>query len=93
MTDKEKIKAEIERLILYVEEHWDCERESGAKSFASMLKDFIYSLPEETVEEYEAEINYWNQRGLSIRLDKSLKALGFKEGDIVKITIVKEEEL
>lgn len=39
----------------------------------------------------KAEINYWNQRGLSIRIeDKCLEDFGFKEGDKVKVTIIKE---
>ena len=42
-------------------------------------------------EEMKAEINYWNQRGLSIRMEKSLEELGFKEGDKVKVIITKED--
>lgn len=40
----------------------------------------------------QSEINYWNQRGLSIRLeDKCLEDLGFEEGDKVRIIIIKED--
>lgn len=38
----------------------------------------------------EGEIGYWNQRGLSIRLDQSLEKLGYGEDTKVKIIIVKE---
>lgn len=34
-----------------------------------------------------AEVGYWNQRGLSIKLDKPLEKLGFEEGDKVTILI------
>lgn len=40
----------------------------------------------------DAEINYWNHRGLSIRFDKCLEDLGFKEGDKVKVQISKMEK-
>ena len=39
----------------------------------------------------EGEVGYWNQTGLSIRLDKSLEKLGCSEGDKVKIIILKDE--
>ena len=38
----------------------------------------------------EAEVGYWNQRGLSIHLDKSLEKLGFEEGDKVIIQLKKK---
>ena len=38
----------------------------------------------------EGEIGYWNQRGLSIRLDQSLERLGYDEDTKVKIIIVKQ---
>ena len=41
-------------------------------------------------EAVEGEIGYWNQRGLSIRLDKSLERLGYDMDTKVKIVIVKE---
>lgn len=41
-------------------------------------------------EAVEGEIGYWNQRGLSIRLDKSLERLGYDMDTNVKIVIVKE---
>ena len=104
MDKLEKIKAEIQRRldILYPQlpdahkvEHEDISLEQtcslGKYVALESLADFINSLPEEPVKEYEAEINYWNQRGLSIRLDKNLEDLGFEEGDKVKITIIKEE--
>ena len=37
-----------------------------------------------------AEVGYWNQRGLSIKLDKPLEKLGFEEGDKVTILISKK---
>lgn len=40
-------------------------------------------------EAVEGEIGYWNQRGLSIRLDKSLEKLGYDEDTKVKIIIIK----
>ena len=40
----------------------------------------------------EGEIGYWNQRGLSIRLDQSLEKLGYGEDTKVKIIIVKDEQ-
>lgn len=39
----------------------------------------------------EGEIGYWNQRGLSIRLDQSFEKLGYGEDTKVKIIIVKED--
>lgn len=41
-------------------------------------------------EAVEGEIGYWNQRGLSIRLDKSLEKLGYGEDTEVRIIIVKQ---
>lgn len=41
-------------------------------------------------EAVEGEVGYWNQRGLSIRLDKSLERLGYDMDTKVKIVIVKE---
>lgn len=38
----------------------------------------------------EGEIGYWNQRGLSIRLDQSLEKLGYDEDTKVKIIIMKQ---
>lgn len=40
----------------------------------------------------EGEIGYWNQRGLSILLDKSLEKLGYDEGTKVKIIIINDKE-
>jgi hypothetical protein len=40
----------------------------------------------------EGEIGYWNQRGLSIRIDKSLERLGYDMDTKVKIIIVKQDE-
>ena len=37
-----------------------------------------------------AEVGYWNQRGLSLCLDKSLEKLGYKDGDKVIIQIRKK---
>ena len=36
-----------------------------------------------------AEVGYWNQRGLSLLLDKPLEKLGYKEGDRVAVQIRK----
>ena len=38
----------------------------------------------------DGEIGYWNQSGLSIRLDQSLEKLGYGEDTKVKIIIVKQ---
>lgn len=38
----------------------------------------------------DGDINYWNQRGLSMKFDKSLEKLGFEEGTRVKVLIIKE---
>ena len=43
-------------------------------------------------EAVEGEIGYWNQRGLSIRLDKSLERLGYDMDTKVRIVIVKKKE-
>ena len=66
-----------------------------------------YPLPEDTVlfhkgveegkrlmmeEAVGGEIGYWNQRGLSILLDKSLERLGYDIDTKVKIVIVKEDD-
>ena len=37
-----------------------------------------------------AEVGYWNQRGLSLRIDKPLEKLGYKEGDKVIVQIRKK---
>lgn len=37
-----------------------------------------------------AEVGYWNQRGLSLRLNKSLEKLGYEEGNKVIIQIRKK---
>ena len=45
----------------------------------------------EMIEEaVEGEIGYWNQRGLSIRLDQSLEKIGYDEDTKVKIIIIKQ---
>ena len=46
---------------------------------AEMMKDAV-----------EGEIGYWNQRGLSIRLDQSLERLGYDEDTKVRIIITKK---
>ena len=43
-------------------------------------------------EAVEGEIGYWNQRGLSIRLDKSLERLGYDMDTKVKLIIVKQND-
>lgn len=45
-----------------------------------------------TEEAVEGEIGYWNQRGLSIRLDKSLERLGYDMDTKVKIIIIKDND-
>lgn len=40
----------------------------------------------------DGEIGYWNQSGLSIRLDQSLEKLGYDMDTKVKIIIVKEDD-
>ena len=40
----------------------------------------------------DGEIGYWNQSGLSIRLDQSLAKLGYDMDTKVKIIIVKEDD-
>ena len=40
----------------------------------------------------EGEIGYWNQRGLSIRFDKSLEKLGYDMDTKVKIIIIKDND-
>jgi len=42
-------------------------------------------------EAVEGEVGYWNQRGLSILLDKSLEKLGYDENTKVKLIIVKDK--
>lgn len=54
--------------------YWGCK--AGAEWMASQGKT--------------AEVGYWNQRGLSLRLDKSLEKLGYKEGDEVIIQLRKK---
>ncbi len=43
-------------------------------------------------EAVEGEVGYWNQRGLSIRLDQSLEKLGYDMDRKVKMLIVKEDD-
>lgn len=40
----------------------------------------------------EGEIGYWNQRGLSIRLDQSLERLGYDTDTNVRIIIIKDND-
>lgn len=40
----------------------------------------------------EGEIGYWNQRGLSIRLEQSLEKIGYDEDTKVKVIIVKQDD-
>ena len=47
---------------------------------AEMMKDAV-----------EGEIGYWNQRGLSIRLDQSLEKLGYDEDTKVEVIIKKKD--
>lgn len=45
-----------------------------------------------TKDAVEGEIGYWNQTGLSIRLDQSLERLGYGEDTEVKVIIVKQDD-
>lgn len=58
---------------------WDGVNEGKKAMEEQMTKDAV-----------EGEIGYWNQRGLSIRLDQSLEKLGYDEDIKVKIIIVKQ---
>ena len=66
---------------LKAKEWSDGYNEGIAKGKEQMTKDAV-----------DGEIGYWNQRGLSILLDKSLEKLGYDEDIKVKIIIIKDKE-
>lgn len=58
--------------------------------FSGFVKEIFMAGAKWAVSQGEpAEINYWNHRGLSIRLDKPLEKLGYEEGDKVVVQIRK----
>lgn len=71
------------------EEYADGEMMSGLaeRAFVDGAKWQKEQMMKEAV---EGEIGYWNQTGLSIRLDQSLEKLGYGEDTEVKIIIVKQ---
>ena len=66
--------------------------EETADLFTIVALDAAQRAREELVMKYavEGEIGYWNQSGLSIRLDQSLERLGYDMDTKVKIIIVKQ---
>lgn len=68
--------------------------EEYSKNFSQYFREGVKEIFKEGAKWTEgqgepAEINYWNHRGLSIRLDKPLEKLGYEEGDKVVVQIRK----
>lgn len=74
-------KKDVEDMYLSDNRHFlKCYEQGKVDMRVEMMKDAV-----------EGEIGYWNQRGLSIRLDKSLERLGYDMDTKVKIIIVKQD--
>lgn len=75
-------KKDVEDMYMSDNRHFlKCYEQGKVDMKVQMMKDAV-----------EGEIGYWNQRGLSIRLDQSLERLGYGEDTRVKIIIVKEDD-
>ena len=75
-------KKDVEDMYLSDNRHFlKCYEQGKVDMRVEMMKDAV-----------EGEIGYWNQRGLSIRLDKSLERLGYDMDTKVKILIVKNDD-
>lgn len=73
-------KKDVEDMYMSDNRHFlKCYEQGKVDMRVEMMKDTV-----------EGEIGYWNQRGLSIRLDQSLDKLGYDEDTKVKIIIVKK---
>lgn len=73
-------KKDVEDMYMSDNRHFlKCYEQGKVDMKVEMMKDAV-----------EGEIGYWNQRGLSIRLDQSLEKLGYDEDTEVKIIIVKQ---
>lgn len=75
-------KKDVEDMYLSDNRHFlKCYEQGKVDMKVEMMKDAV-----------EGEIGYWNQRGLSIRLDKPLERLGYDMDTKVKIVIEKEDD-
>ena len=75
-------KKDVEDMYMSDNRHFlKCYEQGKVDMKVAMMKDAV-----------EGEIGYWNQTGLSIRLDQSLEKLGYDEDTKVKIIIVKQDE-
>lgn len=75
-------KKDVEDMYLSDNRHFlKCYEQGKVDMRVEMMKDAV-----------EGEIGYWNQRGLSIRLDKSLERLGYDMDTKVKIVIEKQDD-
>lgn len=74
---------------------WQYQKDRGefAKIKAKTWSEGFDACKEQMMKDaVEGEIGYWNQRGLSIRLDKSLERLGYDMDTKVKIVIEKQDD-
>ena len=84
----EDLNDEIKKFI----EEYGYERGEDKLLIAIVARHFAEWQKEQMMKDaVEGEIGYWNQRGLSIRLDQSFEKLGYGEDTKVKIIIVKED--
>ena len=60
---------------------------NGYRTALLALDDYKQQMMKDAV---DAEVNYWNQRGLSIRTEINMEDLA-KEGDKVKLIIIKDD--
>ena len=82
----QKEQMELYGSVTLTESDFDAEKEKASEWGYNLCKEQMINGA------VDGEIGYWNQSGLSIRLDKSLEKLGYDEDTKVKIIIVKEDD-
>lgn len=79
-----KYQMELDGIVTLTESDFDAEKEKASEWGYNLCKEQMMNGA------VDGEIGYWNQTGLSIRLDQSLEKLGYDEDTKVKIIIVKK---
>lgn len=81
-----KYQMELDGIVTLTESDFDAEKEKASEWGYNLCKEQMMNGA------VDGEIGYWNQRGLSIRLDQSLEKLGYGEDTEVKVIIVKQDD-
>ncbi len=82
----QKDQMELYGSVTLTESDFDAEKEKASGWGYNLCKEQMMNRA------VDGEIGYWNQTGLSIRLDQSLEKIGYDEDTKVKIIIVKQDD-